>query len=255
MTSGIPAHSRGDRPSANSREPAPFAGVDWGSQKHQACVLDAAGNVLGEREFEHGGAGLSQMADWLLSFAAGAEGEVGVAIETPRGPVVESLMERGFAVHSINPVGQGRGGGGTRFATPRPPELVHRRPGADGFGATKDRVCGAAELLGLPVSRRAAIGPGGPFTAAARRLAGGAGALPLGLRRCASCRSIPGPSSADHLFITTNRSPCGRRAVRPLRPLRRRACRPAQRTDFFHGLLARIYVGSFENIVSLQPSV
>ena len=80
-----------------------FTGVDWGSQKHQACVLDAAGNVLGEREFEHGGAGLSQMADWLLSFAAGDEGEVGVAIETPRGPVVESLMERGFAVHSINP--------------------------------------------------------------------------------------------------------------------------------------------------------
>ena len=30
-------------------------------------------------------------------------GEIGVAIETPRGPVVESLMERGFAVHSINP--------------------------------------------------------------------------------------------------------------------------------------------------------
>ena len=80
-----------------------FAGVDWGSRKHQACVLDAAGKVLGEREFEHGGAGLSQMADWLLSFGAGEAGEIGVAIETPRGPVVESLMERGFAVHSINP--------------------------------------------------------------------------------------------------------------------------------------------------------
>ena len=43
------------------------------------------------------------MANWLLSFAAGEAGKVGVAIETPRGPVVESLMERGFAVHSINP--------------------------------------------------------------------------------------------------------------------------------------------------------
>ena len=80
-----------------------FAGVDWGSQKHQACVLDAAGEQLGEREFEHGGAGLSQMADWLLSFAAGDAGDVGVAIETPSGPVVESLLEHGFAVHSINP--------------------------------------------------------------------------------------------------------------------------------------------------------
>ena len=80
-----------------------FAGIDWGSQTHQACVLDGAGKVLGERAFEHGGSGLSQMADWLLSFAAGEAGEVGVAIETPRGPVVESLMEHGFAVHSINP--------------------------------------------------------------------------------------------------------------------------------------------------------
>ena len=78
-------------------------GYRLGSQKHQACVLDAAGTVLGEREFEHGGTGLTQMADWLLSFAASDAGEVGVAIETPRGPVVEGLMERGFAVHSINP--------------------------------------------------------------------------------------------------------------------------------------------------------
>ena len=80
-----------------------FAGVDWGSEKHQVCVLDAAGKVLGEREFEHSGTGLSQMASWVLSLATGDAGEVGVAVETPRGPVVESLMERGFAVHSINP--------------------------------------------------------------------------------------------------------------------------------------------------------
>ena len=80
-----------------------FVGVDWGSQTHQACVIDVAGTLLGERAFEHGGQGLSEMADWLLSFASGEADQVGVAIETPRGPVVESLMERGFAVHAINP--------------------------------------------------------------------------------------------------------------------------------------------------------
>ena len=80
-----------------------FVGVDWGSQTHQACVIDVAGKLLGERAFEHGGQGLSEMADWVVSFAAGAADQVGVAIETPRGPVVESLMERGFAVHAINP--------------------------------------------------------------------------------------------------------------------------------------------------------
>ena len=80
-----------------------FVGVDWGSQTHQACVSDVAGKLLGERAFEHSGQGLSEMADWLLSFTAGKAEQVGVAIETPRGPVVESLMERGFAVHAINP--------------------------------------------------------------------------------------------------------------------------------------------------------
>ena len=44
-----------------------FVGVDWGTQKHQACVVDADGAVVGERAFEHGGEGLSAMADWLLS--------------------------------------------------------------------------------------------------------------------------------------------------------------------------------------------
>ena len=68
-----------------------------------SVLSDVAGKLLGERAFEHGGQGLSEMADWLLSFAAGKAEQVGVAIETPRGPVVESLMERGFAVHAINP--------------------------------------------------------------------------------------------------------------------------------------------------------
>src|SRR4051812_49695713 len=34
-----------------------FAGVDWGSAKHQVCLLDEAGKVVGERAFAHGGAG------------------------------------------------------------------------------------------------------------------------------------------------------------------------------------------------------
>jgi hypothetical protein len=40
-----------------------FAAVDWGSEKHQACVLDARGGVAGEREFPHSGAGLTELAD------------------------------------------------------------------------------------------------------------------------------------------------------------------------------------------------
>src|SRR3712207_2777510 len=53
-----------------------FAGVDWGSQKHQACVLDAAGELVGEREFPHGGAGLAALCGWL-DRKSGGEGKSG----------------------------------------------------------------------------------------------------------------------------------------------------------------------------------
>jgi len=79
-----------------------FAGVDWGSEKHQVCLLDAAGKVVGEREVRHGGAGLAALCDWLVSIA-GEPGRVAVAIEVPHGPIVDALLDRGFAVHAINP--------------------------------------------------------------------------------------------------------------------------------------------------------
>src|SRR5918998_1109705 len=79
-----------------------FAGVDWGSEKHQVCLLDDAGKAVGERAFPHGGAGLAALCDWLVSMAGDA-GAVAVAIEVPHGPVVDALLDRGFAVHAINP--------------------------------------------------------------------------------------------------------------------------------------------------------
>src|SRR3954467_1572375 len=79
-----------------------FGGVGWGSAKHQVCLLDRAGKVVGERAFAHGGAGLAALCDWLVS-VAGHPGTVAVAIEVPHGPVVEVLLDRGFAVHAINP--------------------------------------------------------------------------------------------------------------------------------------------------------
>ena len=79
-----------------------FAAVDWGSAQHQACVLDRGGAVVGERAFPHGGTGLAALCDWLVSIAGDADA-VAVAIEVPHGPVVDALLDRGFAVHAINP--------------------------------------------------------------------------------------------------------------------------------------------------------
>jgi transposase len=79
-----------------------FAGVDWSSERHQVCLVDAQGNIVGEHGFPHSGVGLAEMGDWLLSIT-GAASTVAVAIEVPHGPVVDSLVDRGFIVHAINP--------------------------------------------------------------------------------------------------------------------------------------------------------
>ncbi len=80
-----------------------FAGIDWGSQSHQVCVLNSEGAVLGERAFAHSGEGLSQLLDWVLACAGGVAAQLGVAIEIPHGPVVDSLLDRGIPTFSINP--------------------------------------------------------------------------------------------------------------------------------------------------------
>jgi transposase len=79
-----------------------YAGVDWGSEKHQACILDGKGEVAAEREFPHSGVGLAELCNWLASVAGNASA-LAVAIEVPHGPVVDALLDRGFVVYAINP--------------------------------------------------------------------------------------------------------------------------------------------------------
>jgi transposase len=80
-----------------------FVGIDWATQSHSVCLLDAEARRVAQREFAHGGAGLTELRDWLLEKTRAAAGQIAVAIEMPHGPVVEMLLEHGFAVFAINP--------------------------------------------------------------------------------------------------------------------------------------------------------
>ena len=81
-----------------------YAGVDWASESHHVFLTDGAGRRIGEKIFKHSGDGLAEMAAWLLSASgAASSSQIYVAIETPHGPVVETLIERGFTIHAINP--------------------------------------------------------------------------------------------------------------------------------------------------------
>ena len=87
----------------DERSRAWFVGVDWASQNHHAVVVDATGRKLDERSFRHGGEDLAALATWILTLTEVEPDAVEVAIEAPHGPVVETLMARGFRVHAINP--------------------------------------------------------------------------------------------------------------------------------------------------------
>ena len=84
-------------------EPRAVAGVDWATGSHQVCVVDAGGKELGNRSFPHSGSGLTAMADWILELSGLEPRHVAVGIETPHGPVVETLQGRGFRVFAISP--------------------------------------------------------------------------------------------------------------------------------------------------------
>ncbi|MCT7377976.1 IS110 family transposase [Chelativorans sp. EGI FJ00035] len=80
-----------------------FAGIDWATECHQVCLLDASGQPVGERSVSHGGGGLAEACDWLTERTGDEPAAIAVAIEVPHGPVVEALLEREFHVYAVNP--------------------------------------------------------------------------------------------------------------------------------------------------------
>jgi transposase len=79
-----------------------LAGIDWATQKHDVCLVDAEGKVVGEQQFANTRAGLDRLCSWLLADGREAT-QVHVAIETPRGLIIDALLDRGFTVFAINP--------------------------------------------------------------------------------------------------------------------------------------------------------
>jgi transposase len=78
-----------------------YVGIDWATRSHQVCLIAGSGAPQ-QREFAHTGDGLAQLSTWLQRHASKPE-LIAVAIEVPHGPVVETLVEHGLAVFSLNP--------------------------------------------------------------------------------------------------------------------------------------------------------
>ncbi|HKW90458.1 MAG TPA: IS110 family transposase [Methylomirabilota bacterium] len=80
-----------------------YVGIDWATQAHRVVVLDAARRPLHERVVRQDGAALEAFATWLVNLVAGRSEGIAVALEVPRGALVDVLLARGCQVFAINP--------------------------------------------------------------------------------------------------------------------------------------------------------
>ena len=76
-------------------------GVDWGSEQHAVCVLDADGSVLSRFTVAHTAAGLEQLIQQLARF--GPTDQLPVAVERPSGMLVDTLVAAAHPVVPIHP--------------------------------------------------------------------------------------------------------------------------------------------------------
>lgn len=87
-------------------EPETFAwlvGIDWGSAEHALCLREADGTVVGTRRVPHEARAIHDAVQWLRQQTQAVPAAIAVAIETPRGVLVDTLLEQGFAVFALNP--------------------------------------------------------------------------------------------------------------------------------------------------------
>ena len=78
-------------------------GIDWGSAAHELCLLDVSGAICGTRSVAHTAVAVREAVQWVCERTGVAPEEIAIAIETPRGALVDTLIEQGFVVFAINP--------------------------------------------------------------------------------------------------------------------------------------------------------
>jgi transposase len=80
-----------------------YVGIDWGSETHQFCLLDAGGRICGERSVAHTAVAVHEALQWVRERTGVAPEAVAIGLETPRGVLVDTVIEQRFAVFALNP--------------------------------------------------------------------------------------------------------------------------------------------------------
>src|SRR5262245_44666182 len=80
-----------------------YVGIDWGSETHVLCLLNASGQIQGIRTVAHTAVAVNEAVQWVREQTGGPPEAIAVGIETPRGVLVDTLLEQRFPVFAINP--------------------------------------------------------------------------------------------------------------------------------------------------------
>lgn len=75
-----------------------FAGIDWASEEHACCVVDADGRIIEGRRYRHDERGLRALCNRLVELAV-----LLVAVERPDGLLIERLLDVGLHVIAVHP--------------------------------------------------------------------------------------------------------------------------------------------------------
>lgn len=78
-----------------------FVGIDWASQEHTVCLIDAQARVIWRAVIPHTAQGVSALLAKLTTFAEAAA--LPVAVERPSGLLVDTLVDASFPVIPIHP--------------------------------------------------------------------------------------------------------------------------------------------------------
>jgi transposase len=76
-----------------------FAGIDWGGEHHQLCVVDDTGKRLLQQRVAHDVAGLAELDRQLRRFGD----RLPIAVERSEGLLIEHLQAAGHAIFPVSP--------------------------------------------------------------------------------------------------------------------------------------------------------
>lgn len=80
-----------------------LVGIDWATQEHRVCLVTPDGAIAEECVVQHNAQAIHALLERLVQRVGGHPERIAVAIETPRGALVETMVEWGLHVYSLNP--------------------------------------------------------------------------------------------------------------------------------------------------------